>query len=580
MGMVIVNAVFTFQDETDPQRLNDTVTQWAAISFSIGVFIHVVETAYKIQFATAGEGLTRQLRKDTLQQLLRQEMGYFDQDENSVGELTEFLAQKVSLVQGMAQDGFQQLIFLLTLLTSALAISCTYGDWRQTVTYFLVIVVGLVVTVIGQVFTGSQPEEFKPKGAPSDEESEEAVVAGALVGEVVGAIKTVCSFSAEHKFLKEYSETVKRERERLDKKVGIGSVLMGMGMGIMMANFGCSLFYGMWLMEADMKSFVSNASGECPLPTVDSGRLMVPLMTFFSILMALGSNAAVVTDANAGKTAAEALFTRIDRPSQRDPFSPEGSELQVLRGDIELKDVVFAYPTSLDCLVCRSYSLVIPAGTTCALVGPSGAGKSTIVSLLLRFYDPQCGIITLDGHDITTLNLAWLRKQMGLVSQEPVLFQGTVADNIRYGKEGATQEEVEEAAKQANAHGFITNDLGNGYDTQVGLRGSQLSGGQKQRIAIARALVRKPTIMLLDEATSALDSESERIVQSALDEMMTKQKRTTIVIAHRLSTIRNANQIAVVSKGQIVECGMHDALLTKGGLYAELLGSQGYVSNA
>jgi ATP-binding cassette subfamily B (MDR/TAP) protein 1 len=245
-------------------------------------------------------------------------------------------------------------------------------------------------------------------------------------------------------------------------------------------------------------------------------------------------------------------------------------------GAIEVRACVFAYPAAPTFNICNGYSLTIPAGTTCALVGPSGAGKSTIVSLLLRFYDPQRGVITLDGHDISTLNLAWLRKQMGLVSQEPVLFQGTVADNIRYGKEGATQEEVEEAAKKANAHGFITNDLGNGYDTQVGLRGSQLSGGQKQRIAIARALVRKPTIMLLDEATSALDSESERIVQSALDEIMTKQKRTTIVIAHRLSTIRNASQIAVVSKGQIVECGTHDALLTKGGLYAELLGSQSY----
>jgi len=277
-----------------------------------------------------------------------------------------------------------------------------------------------------------------------------------------------------------------------------------------------------------------------------------------------------------GIVSAHSSLRLILRTPPIDSFSPHGKTMDNVIGAIEVRACVFAYPAAPTFNICNGYSLTIPAGTTCALVGPSGAGKSTIVSLLLRFYDPQRGVITLDGHDISTLNLAWLRKQMGLVSQEPVLFQGTVADNIRYGKEGATQEEVEEAAKKANAHGFITNDLGNGYDTQVGLRGSQLSGGQKQRIAIARALVRKPTIMLLDEATSALDSESERIVQSALDEIMTKQKRTTIVIAHRLSTIRNASQIAVVSKGQIVECGTHDALLTKGGLYAELLGSQSY----
>jgi len=222
------------------------------------------------------------------------------------------------------------------------------------------------------------------------------------------------------------------------------------------------------------------------------------------------------------------------------------------------------------------YSLSIDVGTVCALVGPSGAGKSTLVNLLLRFYDPQSGVISLDGRAITTLNLAWLRRQMGLVQQEPVLFQGCVADNIRYGKEGATQEEIEEAAKQANAHGFITQSLGNGYNTQVGLRGSQLSGGQKQRVAIARALVRQPSIMLLDEATSALDSESERIVQEALDEIMTRQKRTTVVIAHRLSTVRNADQIAVVSKGCIVESGTHEELRVKGGLYAELLSAQSF----
>ena len=206
----------------------------------------------------------------------------------------------------------------------------------------------------------------------------------------------------------------------------------------------------------------------------------------------------------------------------------------------------------------------MPAGSSCALVGPSGAGKSTIVALLLRFYDPQAGAIRLDGVDIRTLNVAWLRSQLGLVSQEPVLFQGTVAENIGHGKPGATAAEVEEAAAQAHALDFIRTDLSDGFGTQVGQGGSKLSGGQKQRIAIARALIRKPAVLLLDEATSALDNKNERAVQAAMDTIVRQQQSTCLIIAHRLSTIRHASSIAVVSEGRVVEQGSYDALLAIG----------------
>merc|ERR1711998_542164 len=253
----------------------------------------------------------------------------------------------------------------------------------------------------------------------------------------------------------------------------------------------------------------------------------------------------------------------------------EGEKPKSVDGAVEVRDIVFSYPSAPDHRVCKGYSLTIAAGQTVALCGPSGSGKSTIISLIERFYAPQEGVVMLDGKDIKTLNVRWLRAQLGLVSQEPVLFSGSVAENIKYGKPDAAQEEVEEACKMANAHTFVTTQLADGYNTDVGQGGGKLSGGQKQRVAIARAIIKKPSVLLLDEATSALDNESERIVQAALDEIMAKMKRTTIVIAHRLSTIRNADKIAVVSQGKVVEQGTHDALLQNSeGIYFNLVLAQ------
>ena len=216
-----------------------------------------------------------------------------------------------------------------------------------------------------------------------------------------------------------------------------------------------------------------------------------------------------------GGQAAHRMLALIRRAPSIDPFSDSGVKPLSAQGKIEVHEVVFAYPAAPSFYVCNGFSLSIPAGSWCALCGPSGSGKSTIIALLQRFYDPHSGNIMLDGVNLRELNLRWLRSQLGLVGQEPVLFRGNVAENIGYGLEGATREEIEEAARLANAHDFITHDLKNNYATQVGFGGSQLSGGQKQRIAIARALVRKPAVLLLDEATSALDPKSQNVVQSA-----------------------------------------------------------------
>ena len=265
----------------------------------------------------------------------------------------------------------------------------------------------------------------------------------------------------------------------------------------------------------------------------------------------------------------------IERVPQINSFATGGVKLQAVRGDISVRDVVFAYPAAPEHVVCNGYSLEIGAGQTCALCGPSGSGKSTIINLIERFYDPISGAVFLDGVDLRNINVRWLRSQIALVGQEPVLFLGTVAENIAYGKEGASREEVEEAARNANAHGFIMSNLPNGYESSVGQGGGMLSGGQKQRIAIARAVVRKPAILLLDEATSALDTTSERVVQAAIDEIMQKQRRTTVTIAHRLSTIRHADKIAVVDQGVVVEQGTWDELVAiDGGKFQELANRQ------
>jgi len=257
-----------------------------------------------------------------------------------------------------------------------------------------------------------------------------------------------------------------------------------------------------------------------------------------------------------------------------DAFSKGGLKPEKIEGKLEFKDVKFSYPTRPNDPILRGLSVSVPAGKSIALVGPSGGGKSTIVSMLERFYDPTSGSIELDGINIKDLNVSYLRSIIGYVGQEPTLFATTIAGNIRYGNPEASQEEIESAAKMANAHDFIMS-FPHGYDTQVGDKGSQLSGGQKQRIAIARVLVGNPSLLLLDEATSALDSESELVVQDAIDNVLSHRSLTTVTIAHRLSTIRNADIIAVIVKGQIVETGTHEELLeAETGYYRNLVEKQ------
>ena len=357
-----------------------------------------------------------------------------------------------------------------------------------------------------------------------------------------------------------------KEAEKWGLKLKIAlAIMIGAMMGVIYLNYGLSFWQGSRYL----------VSGEMNLSDV--------LTIMLSIMIGAFSLGGVAPNAQAFTTsvaAAAKIFNTIDRSSPLDPMDGKGDKLDHVKGTVELRNIKHIYPSRAEVVVMENVNLLVPAGKTTALVGASGSGKSTVVGLVERFYDPVGGNVYLDGHDISSLNLRWLRQQISLVSQEPTLFSTTIFGNIAHGLIGTEYEHasvekqkelIENAAKMANAHDFVIG-LPDGYETNVGERGFLLSGGQKQRISIARAMVCDPRILLLDEATSALDTKSEGVVQAALD--VAAQGRTTIVIAHRLSTIKTADNIVVMSQGRIVEQGSHNELIERRGAYFNLVEAQ------
>jgi len=509
-------------------------------------------------FAIASSRLTHRMRGGGMTAFMRQDIGFFDLDSNSAGDLTSFLSEKVAMIEFLTGGTMQTMIRMVFCIVTLLVFVFYFAPWQLALALLgalpgMVTVMGVISVVLvgGDEMKKKQGKELTGKLAVAEKH------VGGLVGEVVLGIRTVASFNAEHKFYADYCASVDRMRNSAFKKAVATGAAMGVGMGAMMFVFAGMYYYGGYLVSVGQTDFQA---------------MLIPMFMMMGAVITILGATMGFKDGKVAKLAAERFFQATDRVPVIDTASLDGAkpDVESVKGEIEVKDVYFAYPSAPEHNVCNGYSLTVPAGAMVALCGPSGSGKSTIIQLVERFYDPQAGAVLLDGMDIKALNVMWLRSQLGLVGQEPVLFKGSVMANIRYGKKDATDEEVEEAAKMANAHDFICFDLQDKYETDVGMRGGKLSGGQKQRVAIARAIIKKPAVLLLDEATSALDNESERVVQAALDEIMAKQKRTTIVIAHRLSTIRGADKIAVVNKGAVVEQGTHDDLMELGGLYHSL----------
>ncbi|XP_024987433.1 ABC transporter B family member 15-like isoform X2 [Cynara cardunculus var. scolymus] len=482
------------------------------------------------------------LRSTYLKAVLRQEVGYFDLNVTSTAEIITSVSSDSLLIQEVISEKVPVFVMNVSIFGGAYVVGFILL-WRLAIVglpfILLLVIPGLIYGRVLMSLSRKIREEYNK--------------AGTVAEQAISSVRTVYSFVGENKTITEYSSA-------LEGTVKLG-LKQGLAKGVTIGSNG--VVFAVW-------SFLSWYGSRLVMYHGANGGTVFAVGAAVAIGgLSLGSGLSNVKYFSDAIAASERIREMIKRVPEIDSDSMEGEILQEVSGEVEFKNVNFAYPSRPESVIFKAFNFKVPAGRTVALVGGSGSGKSTVIALLQRFYDPQGGEIYVDGMSIDKLQLKWLRSQMGLVSQEPALFATTIKENIIFGKEDAAMEEVIEAAKASNAHNFIS-QLPQAYDTQVGERGVQMSGGQKQRIAIARAIIKSPRILLLDEATSALDSESERVVQEALDQASVG--RTTIVVAHRLTTIRNADVIAVVNNGQVVESGSHNELIQlENGFYTSLV---------
>ncbi|KAF8661855.1 hypothetical protein HU200_056814 [Digitaria exilis] len=541
-AILLSNVIKAFYEP--PHLLRKDSQFWSSMFLVFGAVYFLSLPVSSYLFSVAGCRLIRRIRLMTFEKVVNMEIEWFDHPENSSGAIGARLSADAAKVRGLVGDALQLVVQNSSTLVAGLVIAFVSNWELSLIILALIPLIGLNGWIQMKFIQG-----FSADAKMMYEEASQ------VANDAVGSIRTVASFSAEEKVMDLY------------KKKCEGPLRTGIRTGIISGiGFGVSFFL---LFGVYAASFYAGAR------LVEDGKTTFPKVfrVFLALAMAaigVSQSSTLTSDSSKAKSAASSIFAIVDRKSRIDPSEDAGVTVETLRGNIEFQHVSFKYPTRPDVQIFRDLCLTIHAGKTVALVGESGSGKSTAISLLQRFYDPDAGHILLDGVDIQKFQLRWLRQQMGLVSQEPALFNDTIRANIAYGKDGqATESEIIAAAELANAHKFISSAL-QGYDTMVGERGAQLSGGQKQRVAIARAIVKDPRILLLDEATSALDAESERVVQDALDRVMVN--RTTVIVAHRLSTIQNADLIAFVRNGVIIEKGKHDALINiKDGAYASLV---------
>eukprot|EP00079_Xenopus_tropicalis_P037616 XP_017951387.1 PREDICTED: multidrug resistance protein 1-like [Xenopus tropicalis] len=532
---------------TDPDKRSAETVLLSLMFLVLGGLSLIVYIILGFAFGISGENLTMRLRSLCFKALIRQEIGYFDDHANAVGVLLTRLATDASQVKGATGSRIGLITLSVCTLLAAIIIAFVYG-WQLTL-----LILACVPFLIGANFI-----RMKSMAGHASKDQKALEQAGKISTEAVGNIRTVVSLTREERFYERYNESLSVPY----KETIVKAPLYGFTYAISQCmNFfvNAAVFrFGAWLIAHCYLQFEN---------------VFIVFSAIIFAAMNVGQSTSLAPDFGKARVSAQRIMKLLERKPQIDSYSEDGDKLSSFDGNLEFRDVKFVYPTRPKVQVLQGLNVKVSKGQTLALVGSSGCGKSTSVQLLERFYDPMEGQVFADGIDTKLLNIQWLRSQLGIVSQEPILFDCSIAENIQYGflERQVTQEEIEEAAKAANIHSFIEG-LPNKYNTRVGDKGAQLSGGQKQRIAIARALIRKPKVLLLDEATSALDTESEKVVQNALDNA--RQGRTCVVIAHRLTTIQNADIIAVIQNGIVIEQGTHGQLLAKQGAYYALVNSQ------
>ncbi|KAK4872647.1 hypothetical protein RN001_014676 [Aquatica leii] len=555
---VIVNYVATLNSTTNEtvlheaeQMLNDGLHRFVAFSCSIGAFIMVSTYIATVLFNYSALNQTFRIRDLFLAKVLNQDVSWYDM--HQTGDFASRVADDLKKVEEGIGEKVSIVIFYETVFISSILQGLILG-WELA----LVCLVSFPVTTVTMGFISWISTKL------AKQEMDAYGEAGSIAEETLSSIRTVVAFGGQHKEEERYNQLLLFACKNNIKRLFFNGVSNGVMWFFAYASYALGFWYGVRLIIRERTVPEDEV-------VYDAGTMVA---IFFSILTGswfFSMAAPYIETFGIAKGAASKIFGVISSEPIINLSKGNGARYKKVDGKITLKDVHFTYPSRPDVKILHGLNLTINPGETVALVGSSGCGKSTCIQLIQRYYDPDVGGVYIDDHKVTDLDLTWMRSHIGVVGQEPVLFEATIAENIKMGCKDASQADIERAATKANADSFIKL-LPQGYSTLVGERGAQLSGGQKQRIAIARALVREPSILLLDEATSALDTSSEAIVQAALD--AASNECTTVIVAHRLSTVRKADRIIVISNGKVQEEGTHDELMQKKGTYFELVTAQ------